>query len=121
MSAVDTSANGWKASDADWFAAHPFRSHRLRPLLSPDEAEQFFAIAGEATPKAPPGYELQVLIRQVAPGLRVRQMFFRRTTIPIPDDEAIARALFNIIAQNRPADTWEVAELAERFERGARS
>ena len=89
----------WKTDDAAWFAARPDRSHRLRPLLK-DELE---TLPGAIrTSRLPKGHELQVLVRQVEPGARVRTFFGRNLAVPIADEEAVIHALFDLVSQ-RPA------------------
>lgn len=84
----------WKADDAKWFAEHPDRSHRLRPIFSgePHHAEH----------EPPEGHALYVIVRQIEPGQRVKLAFFRNVSIGIPEDEAIMHAVFDL-AQGRGA------------------
>ncbi len=84
----------WKTDDAAWFESRRDRSHRLRPLIG-DEAK----ISGfQSIRLMPPGHEMQVLVRQVAPGQRVRVPFGRNLEMPIPDNETALHALFDIIS-----------------------
>ena len=84
----------WKSDDAAWFNRHPTRSHRLRPLIG-DEAASFGSIAEQPIP---PRHELQVIVRQIEPGQRVRSPFGRSLDMPIPDVEEVLHALFDIVS-----------------------
>jgi hypothetical protein len=97
----------WKDADRKWFEAHPTRSHRLRQLF-----------AGEfETCTAPPGHELQILVRQVEPGLRIRNGFYRNLAIEIPDIEPVLHALFDLMSEReeRVVSVEEVAALASKY------
>lgn len=83
----------WKSDDMRWFEQHPARSHRLRPIIG-DEAEATGFVMD--TPM-PPRHEMQVLVRQVEPGKRMRLTFGRNLDVPIPDDETVLHALFDIV------------------------
>jgi len=83
----------WKSDDAAWFEAHPTRLHRIRPLIG-EEAASFGSISEQPMP---PRHELQVLVRQIEPGQRVRSPFGRNLDTPIPDDEAALHALFDVV------------------------
>lgn len=87
---LSTEANEWKADDAAWFAAHPARSHRLRRLVGNE---------GASFPEMlmPEGHELQVLVRQIEPGARVRAGFARNLSVAIPDYEACLHGLFDLL------------------------
>jgi hypothetical protein len=71
--------------DRDWFRSHPYRSHRIRR-----------AILGEVPGATTPQY---AIVRQILPGLRIRQYF--DTAVPLlPEDEApehIAHALYDLL------------------------
>ena len=113
---VNLAPSLWKADDAAWFASHPDRAHRLRPLL-PGERESFPA---QARPSSlPPGHEIQVVVRQVQPGQRVRVPFGRNLATPVPDQEAVVHALFDSVSRRRSGSAVisveEVAASAERY------
>jgi hypothetical protein len=77
-----------KNLDIDWFRSHPNRSHRIRP-----------GISGES-PGIPP--ERYVVVRQVQPGVRLRQSF--DVALPLPSEEApehIAHAIFDLFQEYR--------------------
>ena len=83
----------WKEDDAQWFEERADRSHRLRCLIG-DEAQ----ICGfDALGPMPPKHEVQIVVRQVEPGVRVRTPFGRNLEISIPDDEAVLHALFDTL------------------------
>ncbi len=114
--AVCYSDSAWKTDDRQWFEANPERSHRLRRRF-PQEADSFV----EPLPTPPPGHEFQILVRQVAPGRRVRLPFCRNTAVPIPDIEPVVHALFDLYANcrsdeaGRAVSVQEVAELAAKY------
>ena len=100
----------WKANDRDWFERNTMRSHRLRPLFPGEPSNG----CDKATP---PGHELAILVRQVAPGQRVRLGFYRSTEVEIPDDEAILHALFDSMAEGKgPISVAGLVELARKYE-----
>ncbi|MBV9825863.1 MAG: hypothetical protein JO001_09330 [Alphaproteobacteria bacterium] len=76
-----------KASDGDaaWFAAHPDRSHRLRPAIINELPGISAADVAAGT---------WIAIRQLMPGFRIRTVFTPPS--PPPDDESIAHALFDL-------------------------
>ena len=92
---VSTQQTAWKDDDKRWFEQHPDRSHRLRQLIG-DEAEA----TGFVDEVLPPHHELQVLVRQVRPGQRMRLPFGRNLGVPIPDDETVLHTLFDIVGGN---------------------
>ena len=106
----DDDATSWKANDRDWFERNPTRSHRLRPVF-PGEP------SGRGNEAVPPGHELQVVVRQIEPGLRIRHSFFRNLEInDFPDDEALLHALFDLVVENRMVSVHELVELARKYE-----
>lgn len=113
-----TDKTAWKTDDAAWFERHPKRSHRLRPVIG-DEAEvSGFTFSTEM----PSRHELQILVRQVEPGKRMRLPFGRNLDVPIPDDEAVLHALFDVVSGERdegPVITSEAIRKAlARYEGG---
>jgi hypothetical protein len=106
----------WKDDDRAWFENNPTRSHRLRRLL-PGEMRN-------SRGAAPPGHELQILVRQVEPGLRVRTGFFRNLEIDdIPDIEPMIHALFDLMAgrESRMITVRELAALAMSYAKAPRA
>jgi hypothetical protein len=90
ISVLDTP---WKDGDRSWFEQNRQRSHRIR-MPFPGEADKEAA-------KAPPGHALIVLLRQVEPGKRIKGGFcLNADLLPVPDDEAVAHALFEVAARH---------------------
>jgi hypothetical protein len=58
---------------------------------------------------------LQVLVRQVKPGLRVRQPYYRDINTPIPDIEPVVHAMFDLATAEDavPGCVVSVREVAE--------
>jgi len=110
----------WKRDDAAWFEANPTRSHRLRPLL---EGEREAMPPERASEPMPEGHELQVVVRQVEPGQRIRSFFGRNLAVPIPDDEAVIHALFDTLySDGDPGgviSVEQVAGIARRYDGGS--
>ncbi len=107
---VNLEDSEWKADDAAWFAGHPNRSHRLRPMTD-DEASSFPpAFLAEPIPE---GHRRDVVIRQIEPGRRVRLPFGRNVSVPVPDLEAIIHALFDQVAGGAPGRIITVRDVAE--------
>jgi hypothetical protein len=105
----------WKTDDRLWFEQNPDRSHRARPVF-PGEAD-------EQAAKTPPGTVLLTLVRQVEPGKRVRASFYLNAALwPVPDDDAIAHALFDIATrqQAQPQNAAERAALVEKYHAAGR-
>lgn len=86
----------WKADDAAWFKNNPDRSHRLRPMLEGEEATLPPKIT---TKEIPANHRLEILVRQVEPGVRIRTIFCRNINFPLPDHEAIVHALFDTVSK----------------------
>jgi hypothetical protein len=85
----------WKDDDRDWFKQNPSRSHRVR-MPFPDEADKEAA-------EIPAGHTLIMLVRQVEPGKRLRtDLFINDELLPLPDNEAVAHALFEVAVQREP-------------------
>jgi hypothetical protein len=99
----------WSMDDAAWFKANPTRAHRLRPTF-PGEVE---------IPPAPPHHSIQVLVRQVQPGYRVRQFFYRDLRTPIPDIEEIIHAMFDLNeksgGEGKPIKVKEVVSASKKY------
>jgi hypothetical protein len=81
--------------DDDWFTENPTRSHRIRAPFT-DE------IPAEA-PDAPGEFAAVVLVRQTEPGIQLRAPLLLAVDIlPVPDNEAIIHALFEVAAGTEP-------------------
>ena len=63
--------------DRRFFAARPWRTHRVRPVFDAEaiQIEEVCAKAGKPC-APPPGLSHFVGVRQIAPGLRARAFFF---------------------------------------------
>lgn len=110
-SGVFVGEHSWKADDAAWFKTHPERSHRLRPVLQGEAEAMPVRIPSSQVPK---GYRVDVLVRQVEPGKRIRTLFCRSAEIDIPDEEAIIHAIFDTVASAEPGVHIDVAAIIER-------
>jgi hypothetical protein len=99
----------WKDDDREWFEQNRERSHRAR-MPFPDEAD-------EEAAKAPAGHTLILLVRQVEPGTRLKAGFFiNAVLLPVPDDEAVAHALFEIATGREAAPNCEALRaLVEKY------
>jgi hypothetical protein len=97
----------WRIDDRTWFEKKPARSHRARmPFAGEDDL--FVA-------KSLPGCTPIVLVRQIKPGMRVRQGFDLSTALlPVPDDEALIHGMFEIAARREPAPSTMQAFCALR-------
>ena len=102
----------WKADDRTWFAAHPDRSHRAR-LPFPGEFD-----VKDVAAEVRAGHVLILLVRQVAPGQRIKLGFNIKAALwPVPDIEAAAHALFDIASgkQPVPANAAAFCALVEQY------
>jgi len=103
--------HSWKANDAAWFRNHPERSHRLRPLL---EGEAEAMPMGIPADQLPPNHRIEMLVRQVEPGKRIRKAFYRNTEIDVPDQEEIIHAIFDIVATAAGGSIIDLGEIIKR-------
>jgi hypothetical protein len=108
----------WKANDAAWFKNYPGRSHRLRPLL---EGEAEAMPMGVPTDQLPPNHRIEMLVRQVEPGKRIRKAFCRNTEIDVPDREEIIHAIFDIVATAAGGSIIDLGEIIKRAQQYADS
>jgi hypothetical protein len=100
----------WKEDDRTWFASHPGRAHRVRRPF-PGEADEELAVV-------PAGHALMTVVRQVVPGSRVRLGFCLEVgLLPLPDDEGVGHALFEIGMKREPMPpNWgALADLIEKY------
>ena len=80
----------WKADDAKWFEAHPRRTHRWRPM-APNELD----ISGAAAQLTP-----FLVLRQMRPGWRVKQLCLLPPGAPQPPDtDAALSVMFDELAR----------------------
>jgi hypothetical protein len=107
---VNLSDSPWKDDDRIWFEQNPMRAHRMRlPFSGEYDAEAL---------DAPPGHVLIVLVRQVEPGSRIRPGFYLDSDLlPVPDDEAAAHALFEVVtgAEVMPPDVEALDALIRKY------
>jgi hypothetical protein len=86
---IVTQNHPWKSDDRDWFQRNQSRSHRAR-LPFPGEID-------EEAIKASAERALVMLVRQIAPGSRLRAVVeLSVDLLPVPDDEAVLHALFEV-------------------------
>jgi hypothetical protein len=100
----------WKDDDRDWFKRNPKRSHRLRTPF-PGELD-------EEAAKVPTGKALFMLVRQVEPGSRLRpHLCLDADLLPLPDDEAVAHALFEVAMEREamPGDRQALRALIKKY------
>jgi hypothetical protein len=80
----------WTADDRDWFRQNPERAHHMR-----------MPFPGELDEEVPAGHTLLMLLRQIEPGKRLKiGLGLNSDWLPLPDDEAVAHALFEVAAQH---------------------
>jgi hypothetical protein len=111
MLRLDDDETIWKADDRTWFENNPTRSHRLRPAFPGEQINGCDEVA-------PPGHELQIVVRQISPGLRVRVGIFRNLEIDeFPDIEPMTHALFDLVAKREArVSVRELVELARKYD-----
>jgi hypothetical protein len=80
-------------ADRAFFEQHPDRKHRLR-LASEVEIAQNEILSGEVT-TPPPGHRHFVIVRNVAPGHRLRLFVTNAEDAGTDVEEALAHALFD--------------------------
>jgi hypothetical protein len=101
----------WESDDRDWFKHNPARSHRARMPFSGELDE-------ETVKKAPAGFVVIMLVRQIAPGNRIRAAVARNVDAPpVPDDEAAIHALFEVMMgrEPMPRDRQSKIALIEKY------
>jgi hypothetical protein len=100
----------WKDDDRKWFERNPHRPHRVR-MPFPGEADKEAA-------NLPAGQALIMLVRQVQPGARLRAaVSLDADFLPLPDDEAVAHALFEVAVQHEvvPRDGAALDALIKKY------
>lgn len=100
----------WKTDDKHWFEQNPSRSHRAR-MPFPGEVDKMVA----ATPS---GRVLVMLVRQVKPGARLRGACDLSADLsPLPDDETVIHALFDLATQHEAGsrDGAALCALVKRY------
>jgi hypothetical protein len=115
---VSLASSPWKEDDAAWFAAHPERSHRMRPAI-PGE----FAHIEQELQYPPEHHKFQTLVRQVEVGKRIRTPFCRDMRTEIPDLEPIVHAIFDMVSKKsettRVVSVAEIGEFAMKYAKAA--
>jgi hypothetical protein len=112
---VFLSDSPWKADDAAWFKSRPDRSHRLRSMF---EGEIPAAHPLMLKVQTLGNHRVEILVRQVEVGKRVRTAFARNLSISIPDVEQVAHAIFDLVAQpgrEGVLSVLDVVALAEKY------
>jgi hypothetical protein len=113
----------WKTDDRAWFEQNRARSHRAR-LPFPGELSSKLDETAKLQAARPPildkNAEIQVLmlVRQVEPGGRLRAAItISADLLPLPDDEAVAHALFEVAMEREamPPDRAALCALAEKY------
>jgi hypothetical protein len=106
-----------KMSQADrrFFERRPDRKHRVR-LASRAEIEQNELLEGKPQ-EIPPGCRVFTIVRNVAPGARLRLFVFALEGSETDLSEGIAKAAFEAVATPR---TWQI-EAQMREAAGARA
>jgi hypothetical protein len=100
----------WKDDDRQWFQQNQERSHRAR-MPFPGQVDKEVA-------ETPAGHALIMLVRQVEPGSRRRAVVFLDANfLPLPDDEAVAHALFEVAVGREavPADRQALCNLIQKY------
>jgi len=90
----------WKSDDRDWFERNPSRSHRARV--------SFLGEVDEEVIKTPVGYALIVLVRLVNCNVDL---------LPLPDNEAVAHAMFDLAVRREavPPDGEVLRALIKKY------
>jgi hypothetical protein len=87
--------------DRTWFEQNPQRSHRAR---MPFPGEEFLLSGGDDGANSLPECTSFILVRQIKPDTRIRRGFYLNTALlPVPDDEALIHAMFEIASSREPA------------------
>jgi hypothetical protein len=119
----------WKTDDRDWFQHNPTRSHRARMPFPGELSGKFGEMAKLQVAHVRifnEHAEIQVLmlVRQVAPGSRIRAAItINAGLLPLPDDEAVAHALFEVAARHEaaPPDSEALDALIKKYTTGSTS
>jgi hypothetical protein len=100
----------WSIDDRRWFKRNPARSHRLRPLF---DGEDEFNTLGEP----PPNFAHWMIIRQLAPGARVRHsvLVVPEVAADAAEVEAVVHDLYELLIFDGTTDVpIGVREVAQR-------
>ena len=99
----------YQEADRRWFERHPNRRYRFR---KPYVGEPF-APPGAAVPPVPPGFMVNILVAQVAPGIRTRTRVVH-SEMPAPamaNDDAWIATMFATFYPAAFAQTREIARI----------
>jgi hypothetical protein len=92
--------NVWKEGDAAWFRNNPGRLHHVRlPYPGEISARAVLAVSNKPLDVRPPEHECQVLLRQIEPGMRVSLVLGGNFGTPIPDEESVVHAMFDLLVR----------------------
>ena len=98
----------WKDDDRAWFQRNPTRSHRAR-MPFPGEVDEMVAVTQS-------GRALVMLVRQVKPGARMRGACdLSADLLPLPDDETVLHALFDLATQHKGGSREALDVLIEKY------
>jgi hypothetical protein len=104
--------------DRVFFEQHPDRKHRIR-LASEVEIAQDEILSGEVK-ILPPGYRHLVVVRNIAPGWRLRRLFVTNAEnawTDVPED--LAGVIFDTVATSYAREIEAALRAALSYEGGA--
>lgn len=107
--------SAWKSDDAAWFKKHPNRSHRLRPMFDGELSTMPPKVGALDIPDR---HKLEIIVRQMEVGKRIRMIFCRNIDTPIPDVEEIIHAIFDSVSQPTKRgfiSVKDIAALAQQY------
>ncbi|MEH6412502.1 hypothetical protein ACIPZG_05710 [Pseudomonas sp. NPDC089395] len=106
----------WKSDDAAWFDRNKNRTHRMRQIYPgefetlPPEYQQL---------NIPDDHRLEIVVRQVKKGQRIRSAFCRNLSVEIPDTDEVIHVIFDWVAGGGNGagvmTAQELAELSSRY------
>lgn len=102
--------SAWKSDDAAWFKQHSNRSHRLRQMFDGELATMPPEVGAL---NIPDGHRLEIVVRQVEEGKRIRTIFCRNIDTPIPDIEEVIHAIFDSVSQPTKRGFISVKDIAD--------
>jgi hypothetical protein len=71
--------------------------------------------------KIPPNHRVEMIVRQVKPGTRIRGSFCRNTELDIPDQEEIIHAIFDAVSSSPEGALVDLGQVIERARQYANS
>jgi len=97
-----------KSDDREWFERNQKLSHRARPPF-PGEVD-------EEAANTPAGQALIILVRQVQAGSRLRTAVVLNADLqPLPDDESVVHALFDLAMRREAMPRHVLCTLIEKY------